>query len=195
MLPFTVLFVVLGWGLAAVLSWIAFKGRGKRPFLLWAMALCFFAAGAFPLAASLLESAKLYAVGIALTFGTLLAVLGVEKLLSYMWCTVPIRARVARVVQVYSRRGPVGHVPVFSYCYAGKNYESQSLASSKRRTGRVLMEGEEYEIFVDPRRPENCADKCCRPRVDLWLLLLAFCFLLYGFFLLLMPAASITIGG
>ena len=193
MLIFALLFVLVGWGLAALLLIGAYKVKKGRLVLVWTMAGCFFSLGAIPLVAYLLDSAKLFAIGISLPLGVLLAFLSVHDLLRYTWCTVSVQACVRDVACVYSRHRTARYAPLFFYQYLGKSYEAQSFLHYSRRLSELLFKkGEQLEIFVDPRAPENCADKRKFPRCHFLLLLGALCFLALTIFLICTPSQAIT---
>ena len=194
MLPITIFLLIFCWGTAALIAWCAYKARGGRPVFLRVTAGCFFLVGAIVLVGCLINSTKLFAVGITLPIGLLLAYLSVQDMVKYKWCTAPVQARVKGIVQSYSRRGIRRYTPVFCYQYLGKSYEMTSFVHYSLRNSRCLFEeGMYYHIFVDPRPPEFCVDKRRRPRYDFLLMFFALFFLVAAVALICTPSSAITI--
>lgn len=195
MLPFVIFFLVVGWGLVALLAWGAYKVRTKRTASVWILAGCFFVLGTFPFVGYLFDSAKWFAIGVSLPLGLLLTFLSIDGFLKYKWCTDLVEAQVKDLAPIYRHRGVAGYVPVFSYHYRGESYEGQSfLPHSKRNLQHLFSKGDRCEIFVDPRCPECCVDKKReRPRLHLLLMFFAICFFAFSIFLICMPAESIAI--
>ena len=194
MLFITMFLLIMSWGTAALIAWCAHKARKGRPVFLWIVAGCFFSVGAIVLVGCLINSAKLFAVGITLPLGLLLAFLSVQDMLKYKWCTALVQARVKEIVCTYTRRRNRRYAPVFCYQYLGENYEMKSFVHySRRNSRRLFMEGAYYDIFVDPQCPEFCVDKRRRPYYDFLLMFFAFFFLAYAVVLIFAPSSAITI--
>lgn len=194
MLFFTLFFTIIGWGLSALLIFAACKSKVGRRLSPLVMAGCFFALGTFVLLGYVLDSAKLFAIGISLPIGVLLAFLSVYDLLKYRQCTVSVTAQIKEIECVWRRRGRNCYVPLFCYQYLGKTYEAHSFIQySRRKAERLFVKGARCELRIDPRDPEICVNKRTKPHLDFLMLFFALCLLAYSVFLICAPAEVITL--
>ena len=158
-LGIVLILAIMGGLLAVLLLFCAGKATAYHRAILLAMAIGFGGLGLLAVIAYAIDSVKLLVFAILFTFGGLLLFVPAVTLFRRKKCTVAVKAKLTDRERTHQKYSTIW-TPVFSYVYDGKKFVSRSLLSySTRAFDRLFELGKQYEIFLNPEIPTDCADK------------------------------------
>lgn len=111
-----------------------------------------------------LQSERLFMASTFLPFGVLLLFLGIDTIVKHGKCTEKVAAECIGY-RSGRYRGFRWRFPEFRYRYRGVKYESVGMVSCSEEQFEKSFQNKQVTVYIDPKRPERCADKQHSPKM------------------------------
>lgn len=106
------------------------------------------------------DNEKIMLLGILGPISLFFSVSVINLLIRYFKCTTMVIGKYLGAKEASRYKGNVTYAPMFSYSYNGKNYKVQSFFVYTEITiSRKYKPNTEYEICINPSKPDDVVDK------------------------------------